>query len=213
MSIFKNSFTPEIRKSLDARQKAIEKRSPQAIQYLNARNATESYEAVIKVESEIADVIALENGYDLDSAKELYKAFSNVRKGLMNSFQQNGFWVDDATGNLITSPFWKSEMPNVIPMMDFKDFDNFLKVYKRLVPSGEAVTKAGLITISNPGGYPNPLDGNVSTGMFFHSDSIARGDLDALPNVLGLLSVCGASLGIHSGISTFLTSLSSLASS
>ena len=39
MSIFKNSFTPEIRKSLDARQKAIEKRSPQAIQYLNARNA------------------------------------------------------------------------------------------------------------------------------------------------------------------------------
>ena len=98
--------------------------------YLNARNATERYEAVIKVESEIADVIALENGYDLDSAKELYKAFSNVRKGLMNSFQQNGFWVDDATGNLITSPFWKSEMPNVIPMMDFKSFDKFLKTYK-----------------------------------------------------------------------------------
>jgi hypothetical protein len=41
MSIFKNSFTPEIRKSLDARQKAMggEKRSPQAIQYLNTRNA------------------------------------------------------------------------------------------------------------------------------------------------------------------------------
>jgi hypothetical protein len=39
MSIFKNSFTKEIRGSLNARQKAIEKRSPQAIQYLNARNA------------------------------------------------------------------------------------------------------------------------------------------------------------------------------
>ena len=41
MSIFKNSFTPEIRKSLDDRQKAMgaEKRSPQAIQYLNTRNA------------------------------------------------------------------------------------------------------------------------------------------------------------------------------
>ena len=39
MSIFKNSFTKEIRGSLNARQKAIEKRSPQTIQYLNARNA------------------------------------------------------------------------------------------------------------------------------------------------------------------------------
>ena len=39
MSIFKNTFTKEISESLNARQKAIEKRSPQAIQYLNARNA------------------------------------------------------------------------------------------------------------------------------------------------------------------------------
>lgn len=98
--------------------------------YLNARNATERSEAITRIESEIADVIALENGYDLDSARELYKTFSNVRKGLMSSFQQNGFWVDDATGDLITSPFWKSEMPNVIPMMDFKSFDKFLKTYR-----------------------------------------------------------------------------------
>jgi len=39
MSIFKNSFKKEIRESIDARQKANEKRSPQAIQYLNSRNA------------------------------------------------------------------------------------------------------------------------------------------------------------------------------
>jgi len=41
MSIFKNTFTEKIRNSLNARQQAIngEKRSPQAIQYLNARNA------------------------------------------------------------------------------------------------------------------------------------------------------------------------------
>jgi hypothetical protein len=39
MSIFKDTFITAIRESLDARQKAIKKRSPQAIQYLNTRNA------------------------------------------------------------------------------------------------------------------------------------------------------------------------------
>jgi hypothetical protein len=39
MSIFKNTFKPEIRKSIGARQTANEKRTPQAIQYLNSRNA------------------------------------------------------------------------------------------------------------------------------------------------------------------------------
>lgn len=39
MSIFKDTFIPAVQKQLDARQKAVKKRSPQAIQYLNTRNA------------------------------------------------------------------------------------------------------------------------------------------------------------------------------
>jgi hypothetical protein len=39
MSIFKDTFIPAVQKQLDDRQKAIKKRSPQAIQYLNTRNA------------------------------------------------------------------------------------------------------------------------------------------------------------------------------
>jgi hypothetical protein len=39
MSIFKDTFIPAVQKQLDSRQKAVKKRSPQAIQYLNTRNA------------------------------------------------------------------------------------------------------------------------------------------------------------------------------
>lgn len=112
------------------------------LNYAKARNATERFNAVQKIESEVADIIALENGLSLEEAQSFYKAFGSVRKGLMDSFSKNGFWVDD-NGKLVTSPFWKSEMPNVVPTMDFNDFDKFLKLYKRLRPSGEKAVKAG----------------------------------------------------------------------
>jgi len=111
--------------------------------YALARNASERWNQVEKIEQEIANFVALENGLTIEEATMWYKAFGSVRRGIMNAIGTKGFWVGD-NGELITSPFWKSEMPNVIPMMDFRDFDNFLKVYKRLIPSGEAVTKAGL---------------------------------------------------------------------
>lgn len=113
--------------------------------YALARNSTERYAAVENIEQEVANIIALENGLTVEEATMWYKAFGSVRRGIMDSMGSKGFWVDDS-GKLITSPFWKSEMPNVIAMMDFKDFDSFLKLYKRLAPSGEAVTKAGLNT-------------------------------------------------------------------
>ena len=112
-------------------------------EYTLAKNSTERFQTVENIEQEVANIIALENGLTVEEATMWYKAFGSVRRGIMNSISQKGFWVDD-NGKLITSPFWKSEMPNVIPMMDFKDFDSFLKIYKRLIPSGEAVTKAGL---------------------------------------------------------------------
>jgi hypothetical protein len=111
--------------------------------YMNARNATERMVAVENIESEIADIIALENGVSIEEAQRWYKVFGSVRRGMMDSFSQHGFWVDD-TGKLITSPFWKSEMPNVVPMMDFKDFDKFLKIYKQVRPLGETATEIAL---------------------------------------------------------------------
>jgi hypothetical protein len=111
--------------------------------YALARNATERFAAVENIEQEVANIIALENGLSIEEAVMWYKAFGSVRRGIMDSIGTRGYWVGD-NGELITSPFWKSEMPNVVPMMDFKDFDSFLKLYKRLVPSGETVTKAGL---------------------------------------------------------------------
>ena len=112
-------------------------------EYALAKNSTERLKAVENIEEEVANIIALENGLSVEEATMWYKAFGSVRRGIMNAISTKGFWVDD-NGKLITSPFWKSEMPNVVPMMDFKDFDNFLKMYKRLAPSGDALTKAGL---------------------------------------------------------------------
>jgi hypothetical protein len=112
-------------------------------EYALARNATERLAAVENIEQEVANIIALENGLSIEEATMWYKAFGSVRRGIMDAIGTKGFWVDD-NGTLVTSPFWKSEMPNVVPMMDFKDFDSFLKLYKRLIPSGEGITKAGL---------------------------------------------------------------------
>ena len=111
--------------------------------YALARNSSERFAQVENIEQEVANIIALENGLSLEEATMWYKAFGSVRRGIMDAIGTKGFWVGDS-GELVTSPFWKSEMPNVIAMMDFKDFDNFLKMYKRLVPSGEGVAKAGL---------------------------------------------------------------------
>jgi hypothetical protein len=111
--------------------------------YALARNATERFAAVENIEQEVANIIALENGLSIEEAIMWYKAFGSVRRGIMDSIGTRGFWVGDS-GELVTSPFWKSEMPNVVPMMDFKDFDSFLKLYKRLIPSGEGIARAGL---------------------------------------------------------------------
>ena len=112
-------------------------------EYALARNATERFATVENIEQEVANIIALENGLSIEEATMWYKAFGSVRRGIMSGMETRGYWVGE-NGELITSPFWKSEMPNVVPMMDFKDFDAFLKLYKRLIPSGEGVARAGL---------------------------------------------------------------------
>ena len=137
--------------------KYIETKNDLARDYMNARNATERMAAVQNIESEIADIIALENNLTIEEAQRWYKVYGNVRRGMMDSFSQHGFWVDDA-GKLVTSPFWKSEMPNAVPMMDFNDFDKFLKIYKSVRPLGEKATEAALKTRQAAGEVEDMLD-------------------------------------------------------
>jgi hypothetical protein len=125
------------------RAEYLDKKTELFAEYSLARNATERLKAVENIEEEVANIIALENGLSLEEATMWYKQFGVVRRGLMNGISTNGFWVGDS-GELITSPFWKSEMANVVPMMDFNDFNNFLKLYKRLAYRPEGAIKAGL---------------------------------------------------------------------
>lgn len=98
--------------------------------YANARNATERLNAVKKVEQEVAEIIALEMGFTLDEALAHYSSFNKIRTGLLDGMSKYGFWVDDY-GDLVTSPFWKSEMPNIVPMMDFRSYRKALDTVRK----------------------------------------------------------------------------------
>jgi hypothetical protein len=115
--------------------------------YLNARNAKERGIAVENIESEIADIIALEKGMSLEEARDVYRNFVQVRKGIMNNIQKNAFDVDN-NGDLVTSAFWKTEMPNIIPMMNFKDFEKALDFYRAFGEKGLMTRRAGQEVIS-----------------------------------------------------------------
>ena len=162
--------------------------------YLNARNSQERFVAVENIETEIADIVALENDLSLDEARAIYAQFGKVRRGIMSSIQTNGFYVDDY-GDMVTSPFWRSEMPNIVPMMDFQDFDKFLKAYKTLGEKGVKARAAGQeveeqidfanswfkVSVLTRLGYPvrNTLDGQLRSSLVLNS--LAKTD-DAFKN-------------------------------
>jgi hypothetical protein len=107
--------------------------------YANARNATERMNAVKKVEQEVAEIIALEMGFSLEEALGHWNQFSKMRTGILDDVSKHGFWIDD-NGDLVTSPFWKTEMPNVVPMMDFRSYRKALQAIKAFqdIPLGAA---------------------------------------------------------------------------
>lgn len=162
--------------------------------YLNARNSTERFVAVQNIESEIAEIIALEKGLSLEDAKAIYTQFGKVRRGIMSGISDNGFYVDDY-GKLVASPFWKAEMANIVPMMDFKDFDRFLDVYKALGERGLAARAAVgevsdwldfanswfKVSVLTRLGYPirNTIDGQLRAALVLQS--LAKTD-DVLRN-------------------------------
>ena len=107
--------------------------------YANARNATERRSAVNAVEQEVAEVIALDEGFTLEEAMQHWSQFNKMRTGLLDDVSKHGFWIDD-NGDLVTSPFWKTEMPNVVPMMDFRAYRKALQSVKLFkdIPFGAA---------------------------------------------------------------------------
>jgi hypothetical protein len=159
--------------------------------YLNARNANERMQAVRNIEEQIAEISALRYDIPLEDARQIYQQFSNMRTSMMSSMRDHGYWVDD-TGKLITSPFWKSEMPNVVPMMDFKDFDSVMRLYSRFSVGGEKVLGAAAmarlagkevadfadlansifkVSVLTRFGYPvrNTIDGQLRTALVLGS--------------------------------------------
>lgn len=172
--------------------------------YLNARNANERMVAIKDIETEVADIIALENDIPLDEARKIYAQYGQVRRGLMSSIQNNGFYIDDA-GEMVTSPFWKAELANIVPMMDFRDFDKFLKVYKNLKEPGvKARAAAGEFTewldfanswfkvsVLTRLGYPvrNTLDGQLRAALVLNSLAVTEGSVRRFATNLGTRAV------------------------
>lgn len=152
--------------------------------YLNARNSKERLVAVQNIENEIADIISLENDVSVEDGRKIYSQFGQVRRGIMSGIQENGFYVDEY-GQLVASPFWKAEMPNIVPMMDFKDFDKLLKAYKNFGEAG-AKGRAAIaetaewadfanswfkVSVLTRLGYPirNTLDGQLRASLVLQS--------------------------------------------
>lgn len=171
--------------------------------YANARNPSERMEAIKRVEREVSEVIALDMGFTPEEALSHYNQFNNMRTGLTGNMSQFGFWVDD-NGDLITSPFWKSEMPNLVPMMDFKGYRKALQTVKLMegipfealqgaVPAKIRSAMSGVndiadflnatfkVSVLTRLGYPirNTLDGQLRA--FLVLESLAKTD-DALKN-------------------------------
>jgi hypothetical protein len=107
MSIFKDTFTKEISGSLDARQKAIEKRSPQSIQYLNTRNAWIRMTSSVNVNgtNELAKQYILQGG--------ILKPDGGLRSGVGGK--------DNAYSNI--SPSGQTYLRGVRPMPGINSID------------------------------------------------------------------------------------------
>jgi hypothetical protein len=100
--------------------------------YISATSAKERRNALKAIEEQAVDVIAARHGYDAAEAKEMYKAWDQMKARILDDFESRGSFIDD-NGDIVVSAFWKSEMPNIVPMLDFKDFDNFLGSNKTII--------------------------------------------------------------------------------
>jgi hypothetical protein len=93
MSIFKDTFIPEIQQQLNVRQEAISQRTPQAIQYFNARNAWIRMTSAVEVND---DAGALAKQYVLLGGT--LNDNKNLRAGV--GIIENAYSIFSPSGNL-----------------------------------------------------------------------------------------------------------------
>lgn len=94
--------------------------------YISATSATQRRVAIKAIEQQGIEVTAARYGFDAEEARIMYENWEQVRSEILRDFESKGSYVDDNM-DIVTSPFWKSEMPNVVPVMDFAEFDKFLR--------------------------------------------------------------------------------------
>ena len=94
--------------------------------YLSADSALGRRAAIKQIEQEGINLTAARYNIDPSVAEAMYRLYDDVRQDFIKKIDSFGSYVDE-NGDILTSPFWKSEMPNVVPVIDFKAFDKFLR--------------------------------------------------------------------------------------
>ena len=164
----------------------LEKKAQLLDNYISATSALGRREALKAIEEEAIDVIA--SRYNLDGVQQklIYQNWEKVKSKILDDFESRGSYVDD-NGDIVTSPFWKSEMPNVVPMMDFAGFDKFLRSQGRatLAAGFESFADAAnswfKVSVLTRMGYPirNTIEGQVRIMTVL--DSMVKAD-DVISN-------------------------------
>lgn len=164
----------------------LEKKTQLLDNYISATSAIGRREALKEIEKEAIEVIA--SRYNLDGVQQkiIYQNWEKVKSRILDDFESRGSYIDD-NGDIVTSPFWKSEMPNVVPMMDFAGFDKFLRSQGRatLAAGFESFADAAnswfKVSVLTRMGYPirNTIEGQVRIMTVL--DSMVKAD-DVITN-------------------------------
>lgn len=112
--------------------------------YISASNPIARKKAIQLIERDAVETVAAKYNIDPEDAMEMWKLHDNIRQKFVDDFESHGSWVDPETEDIITSPFWRTEMPNVVPMIDIKAFDKFLRASKGYFP--EYLNEFGVTT-------------------------------------------------------------------
>lgn len=152
--------------------------------YISATSATGRRNALKAIEEQSIDVIASRYGFTAEEAKKMYQSWEQVRSNILKSFESRGSYVDD-NGDIVTSPFWKSEMPNVVPMMDFAEFDKFLKANVGMLSSARSV---GMQTAAEFEGWLDTLNSFFKVSVLTRIGYPVRNTIEGQTRIMTVLN-------------------------
>ena len=126
---------PEFRVGTNAVESAnaLELKTQLLDNYISATSALERRSALKDIEQVGVEMTAKRYGFNAEEARRMFRDYDTIRTRLMDDLDSVGSVLDD-NGDIVTSPFWKSEMPNVVPVLDFEAFDKFLAAHKGIFP-------------------------------------------------------------------------------